>query len=334
MKYVLPILLVTMFIVSACASGDAVRTTRLAEYDEIIPEKAPSQEKLAAPTIETLSPEECWEPDAGDHYVKGINGQPEVPWAHVDLGFDHCVKTELSTLYEARCGTYELVDCPYGCFNGRCVGFNETCQEGWYCDGPYARSYLSSNCTWINYQNSTNSSTICSNGQWEYVDPLPRYWDLDDKDLGVFDYVYDFVDDEPERYDYCVGYSDQDRIVEYYATTSGGSPSSWSYSCENGCFNGRCTEVNETCPAGWYCYNFNTRYHVDENCHTDDFEWGSNPNDDISETVMCSGGEFVNTCGDGYCMEFYEEDCGSCPLDCGTCPRPGNRKIQMEEALP
>jgi hypothetical protein len=58
-------------------------------------------------------------------------------------------------------------DCPYGCFNGRCVGVNETCPAGWYCIEPNIRAQVNSNCTWINIeQKEIAKGFICQDGVW------------------------------------------------------------------------------------------------------------------------------------------------------------------------
>ncbi|MDQ5938320.1 MAG: hypothetical protein QG642_10 [Patescibacteria group bacterium] len=63
-------------------------------------------------------------------------------------------------------------DCPYGCFNGRCVGVNETCPAGWYCIEPNVRAQVNSNCTWINLEQDRDGF-VCQDGDWVSTNTAP-----------------------------------------------------------------------------------------------------------------------------------------------------------------
>jgi len=267
----------------------------------------PKEGSSSASEIDLVSKERtnCWEADQRDYYVYAMNINPDDPWDFT-LGYDYCVTYSEKTLVEYTCSGSESYDCPYGCFNGRCTEENETCPAGLYCYNLHSRALLDEDCTWSNFE-SRDDTWLCQDGEFiEDVSP-PTYWDLDGRNYNVFGFVYNVPENYPMRYDYCVPYAyNRDVLVEY--SSSGGSES---YDCPYGCFNGRCTEENETCSAGWYCYNLHSRAYVDEGCNWSYFDF-----ERIDEPSICLAGEVVNTCGNGDC-EWYES-IYSCKEDCAS----------------
>jgi len=84
--------------------------------------------------------------------------------------------------------------------------------------------------------------------------------------------------------DYCVAYSAK-TLVEYRCENGG--LMSESYVCPYGCFNGRCTNRNEICSVGYYCYNNYSYAYVNSSCSWSRF------------TVCLSG----MSCRNGACVE-------------------------------
>ncbi|MFA6255190.1 MAG: dockerin type I domain-containing protein [Patescibacteria group bacterium] len=75
---------------------------------------------------------------------------------------------------------------------------------------------------------------------------------------------------EAKATDYCVTYSSK-TMVEYFCVGNSGDFSSASIVCDNGCFDGRCTNRGEKCIPGRYCYNNYSHAAVDSNCRWSDF---------------------------------------------------------------
>lgn len=245
----------------------------------------------------------CWEADQGDYYVKGFNKNPD-EWLDFTLGYDYCVTYSVKTLVEYTCSGSESYDCPYGCFNGRCTEENETCPAGRYCYNLHSRALLDEDCTWSNFE-TKDEPWLCQDGEFIENEEQPTYWDLDGGNYDVYGFVYNVPENYPTHRDYCVTYGISGRgLVEYLAGGGRGR-----YDCPYGCFNGRCTEEDETCPAGWYCYNLRSRALLDEDCTWSNF-------DRIDEPAYCLAGEVINTCGNGDC-EWYES-IFSCKEDCAS----------------
>lgn len=246
----------------------------------------------------------CWEPDQGDYYVAGHNQEPGSQW-DFSLGYDYCTTYEEKSLVEYTCTSNKSYECPYGCFNGRCTEEDETCPAGWYCYNLHSRAYLDSDCTWGNFE-VKNESWLCQDGEFIDISATepPDYWDVDGRNYNKYDFVYNVSENTPIRYDYCT-VNEPSRLLEYY-----GASENENHECPYGCFNGRCTEEDETCPAGWYCSSPHTRAELSSECTWSNYQ-------QCDEPSVCLSGECVNNCGNGVC-EWYE-DCHSCLVDCGPC---------------
>lgn len=185
-----------------------------------------------------------------------------------------------------RISTVDLSAYPNKHYEYRVMAVNDNCPESRY-SVPTDPIYISTYDFII--LNDTDDRDPFKQGKISNINGQP--WYNNPEMPYFFDEVY--------REDACYGYGGYNNGIEplrevYLAQSQYTGPMGHEFreeniKCQYGCYAGRCTEANETCPEGWYCLSPASRAYLSNNCHWSNAE--NVPNDDMVN-YRCISGEF------------------------------------------